>query len=88
MSSHTFESVCKHFGEKTQIVAGSIIVNVEGKNVEVGHMDNATGVFSLTANGQTLLEDAPSKKAKVKPEAQPVETTTPTVDLGLQALGK
>lgn len=94
--SHTFESVVKHFGDKAQIVGGSIIVNVEGKNVEVGHMHNTTGVFTLTDKGQALLEDAPAKKAKAKPEpapapapvVEPAPAPAPTVDLGLENLGK
>lgn len=67
--AHTYESVLAHFGEFAQIVGGAIIVNHDGKNVEVGAVDNGSGLFSLTEKGQALLEAPkaePAKPAKAK----------------------
>lgn len=79
--SHTYESVLKFFGEKAQIVAGAIIVNEGGKNVEVGYLDNATGVFTVRPAGLTLLDSE-------KPQAQKGKSTPKDAipDLGLDSL--
>ena len=60
--SHTFDSVVEFFGSDAQIVGGDIIVNVDGKNVEVGKTHLTDGVFSVTADGLLLLEGAPVVK--------------------------
>ena len=60
--SHTFDSVVEFFGSDAQIVGGDIIVNVDGKNVEVGKTRPTDGVFSVTADGLLLLEGAPVVK--------------------------
>ena len=76
--AHTFESVLDFFGDKAQRVGGAIVVNVDGKNVEVGVLDNTSGVFTLHAAGQALVEEGHgAKKARAKPDAKAVP------DLGL-----
>lgn len=65
--AHTYETVLAHFGEFAQIAGGTIIVNHEGKNVEVGSVDNASGLFALTEKGQALLEAPKAEAEPAKP---------------------
>lgn len=64
--SHTLETVLEKLGDMAQLAGGSLVVNYQGKNVEVGAQDNSTGVFSLTEKGLEVLAelDAPAEKPK------------------------
>jgi hypothetical protein len=62
--SHTYESVLKFFGDKAQRVGGCITVHADGKNVDVGRLDNSTGVFTIYPAGAVLLEADTAQQSK------------------------
>jgi ribosomal protein L12E/L44/L45/RPP1/RPP2 len=76
--AHTLESVLAFFGKEVEQVGGALVARVGGKNVEVGRIDNSTGVFSLTDVGATIVEagKAPAKTKGKKTTKKETEDET------------